>query len=959
MTPSRRRASTHRAGTTLRECSGLTTRLALVYVECEGGSGAVRRMLEVAGLADQEAELRDEHAWLPDEYRTRLFDAAAEVLGDPEAPRRMGESAIDLNTGQSLKLGLRALGSPRLLYANVVRANAKFNRVHEMGLLELGDDYARVTNAPIDGTPWHPSNCSYNVGLLSCAPQLWGEPLARVSHPSCIGRGDDVCVYEVSWTSPEQRTRHLLAWGGGAIVAVGAAAALAPAAVPFTIAGSAGAALFAAVTRSSRRRRLLENEVRQERDSTELLMGSLHDLVSALRLDDVLERITVNARAAVGGTEFALLLEEPDGLRCQGSPGLPVALGADLAAWAENFRRPLEQQYVIDDLAGVDALASLRNHPELQAGSLCSVPLGEGSGPVGALIAVAGVRRAFLPRDISLIRSYANQAAIAIANARLYEAQEALAIRDPLTGLFNHREFHERLSGELERCRRYGGEVSIVMLDLDNFKQVNDTGGHAEGDRVLRGVARAMEKVGRGPDLAFRIGGDELAAILPGTGRQAAEVIAARLRDEMAGVDPRVGVSLGIAGWPESGPSKDAILAHADSELYADKHRPAAQLRGSGPSLDAGRTSGRGRAPGARAGRHLEVARHLALTLAPVREPAEIARIAVSALQESLDIPLVMISLLETPDRVKPIVGAGPLWDQLSEPDSWRLGLGEGVMGRAAKTGEPALITDTRNIPDFIASEEIPEPRSELAVPIRVRGEVWGVLNIEDVEPWAFDAEDLGFTDMIAAQVGVAIHRALMFEELEETFMATIAVLSDALEATDAYTAEHARGVAELAEQVGVRLGMRGVDLRDLRYGALLHDIGKIAVPTEVLTKPGPLDPSELAEMRRHAAVGAELLEQIPAFASVHPLVRASHERWDGGGYPDGLREQEIPLGARIISACDAFHAMTSDRPYRDAMPIEVALGELRLHAGRQFDGSVVAVLLELVNERDEASQPA
>ncbi len=935
-------------------------RLILVYTEREGGPEAVQRLLETAGLADREDELRDEHAWLPDEFRIRLFDAAAEVLGDPEAPRRMGESAIDLNTGQSLKLGLRALGSPRLLYSNVVRANAKFSRVHEMDLLEVGDDHARISNVPLGDAEWHPTNCQYNVGLLSCAPKLWGEPAARVSHPRCIGDGDQICVYEVSWTSPEQQIRRLLAWGGGAIAAVGATAIVAPVAVPFTLAGCGAAALAAATRRSVHRRRLLENEVQQERDSTELLMGSLHDLASALRLDDVLERITANAQAAIGGTEFALLLEEPEGLRCQGSPGLPPALRSDLLSWAESFRRPFEEQFVIDDLGGVDALASLRDHPELRAGSLCSVPLAGGAGTTGALVAVAGVRRAFLPRDVSLIHSYASQAAIAISNARLYEAQEALAIRDPLTGLFNHREFHERLSRELERCRRYGGEVSIVMLDLDNFKVVNDTGGHAEGDRVLREVANALEGTCRTPDLAFRVGGDELAVILPETGREAATVISTRIGEELACVDPRVGVSMGIASWPESGPSKDTILARADSELYANKHRlPVRSRDAEAASLDVSRGHGRERPAQAHAGRRLGVARRLALALAPVREPDEIARIAVGALHESLDIPLVMISRLESADTVQGIAGAGPLWDGLSQPDSWSQELGEGVVGRAARTGEPALIADTRQVPDFIASVEVPEPRSELAVPIRVRGEIWGVLNIEHVEAGAFDVEDLEFADMIAAQVGAAIHRGLMFEELEETFMATIGVLSDALEATDAYTAEHARTVAELSEQLGRSLGMRGVDLRDLRYAALLHDIGKISVPPEILTKPGPLDPDQLAEMRRHAAVGAEMLEQIPAFASVHPLVRSAHERWDGGGYPDGLREQEIPLGARVIAACDALHAMTSDRPYRDAMSVERAVEELQRHMGRQFDPQVIVALLQLIAERDKTPQLA
>ena len=179
--------------------------------------------------------------------------------------------------------------------------------------------------------------------------------------------------------------------------------------------------------------------------------------------------------------------------------------------------------------------------------------------------------------------------------------------------------------------------------------------------------------------------------------------------------------------------------------------------------------------------------------------------------------------------------------------------------------------------------------------------------------------------------------------------MTPLLALSDALAAKDAGTAEHARQVAALAERVGARLGMRGAELRALRWGALLHDVGKIELRDELLAKPGILTEREFDEVKQHTVVGARMVERVARLGKVHQLVRWSHERWDGTGYPDGLAGTAIPLGSRVIFACDAYDAMVSDRPYRAAMSLDEALGELRAGAGSQFDPEVVdALVLEL-----------
>ena len=178
--------------------------------------------------------------------------------------------------------------------------------------------------------------------------------------------------------------------------------------------------------------------------------------------------------------------------------------------------------------------------------------------------------------------------------------------------------------------------------------------------------------------------------------------------------------------------------------------------------------------------------------------------------------------------------------------------------------------------------------------------------------------------------------------------MATVEALLEALAAKDQYTSEHGLEVQHLTVETGVALGLGGEALGHLAQAAVLHDIGKIGVPLEVLHKPAPLDPTELALIRQHPILGERILAPVARLRPVIPLVRSSHERWDGAGYPDGTAGEDIPLGARIIAVVDAYSAMTTDRPYRAAMPDADARQELREHAGTQFDSDVVRAFLDV-----------
>jgi putative nucleotidyltransferase with HDIG domain len=186
--------------------------------------------------------------------------------------------------------------------------------------------------------------------------------------------------------------------------------------------------------------------------------------------------------------------------------------------------------------------------------------------------------------------------------------------------------------------------------------------------------------------------------------------------------------------------------------------------------------------------------------------------------------------------------------------------------------------------------------------------------------------------------------------ELNSAYRGTALLLGDVVEADDSYTGEHCKDVVRLALSVARELGLDVEQQRHVEFAALLHDIGKIAVPKEIVNKPSALDEQEWEIIKTHTVEGQRMLERVGGFMrEVGESVRSHHERWDGLGYPDGLRAEQIPLAARIVSCCDTFNAMTTTRPYREALPASVAVAELKANAGSQFDPAVVAVLVALV----------
>ena len=353
-----------------------------------------------------------------------------------------------------------------------------------------------------------------------------------------------------------------------------------------------------------------------------------------------------------------------------------------------------------------------------------------------------------------------------------------LAHRDPLTGLWNRRRFEQDLSHQLERCQRAGERAALVLLDVDDFKQVNDLLGHLAGDEVLCALGDTLSARLRPGDHASRLGGDEFALLLVDVDEHDVARIATelegQLRDAAAAAQDRtsLSISIGTALLDRSTGGVNEALEAADRAMYAAK-----QGRG-GPDLET--------------------------------------------------------------EALRPAVGATAV-------------------------------------------------------------------------------------------------------------MASLRALLAAVNARDSYTATHSREVVTLARGVARRLGLDESQASEVEHIALLHDLGKIAVPDAILRKAGPLTHHEQTLMRQHPVIGAEILASMPELAHLSPAVRAEHERWDGGGYPDGLAGEQIPIASRIGLVCDAYHAMTSNRPYRWAMSATAARQEIRREAGAQFCPHASAALLELL----------
>jgi diguanylate cyclase (GGDEF)-like protein len=565
----------------------------------------------------------------------------------------------------------------------------------------------------------------------------------------------------------------------------------------------------------------------------------------------------------------------------------------------------------------------------------------------------------YAPRDLgedelALLESFAELAAIACRNASVHAGLAEAARTDGLTGCLNHAALHETLRREMLRSRRTGRRISVAIIDLDHFKDVNEDHGHLIGDEVLRRVGRALREAVRPYDFVARYGGDEFAIVAVDAGEARAAEIAeraiarlGRAIEDVLGSSSATRATAGVAEWAGTSSSAD-LVRDADRALLYGKQQGVrgAAVRATGVPHDfvLGRPSEEVRRPdtGAALGwpsavrRETEPLRRRAAQLAMATELGarvggmtgirEIAEAAVTAVDGAFDLTACAVIHARDDGALETVAASGP----------------HGAAARASAAVELAL---ANRRPEAAAGGS----EALLAVPIRAGDETWGALDVRRRGAAPFEGADVRFLEVVAGQLASALRSAGLYERLERAYLDTSAALAEAIEAKDSRPARHARAIADLAESLGRHLGMDADELGALRYAALFHDIGKIAVPEAVLNKAGPLTDSERAAIERHAVVADEILARVEFLAAARPLVRHSHERWDGRGYPDGLAGERIPSGARVLTVCDAHQAMTADRPYRSALTPDAVRSELTQGAGTQFDARVVAALLDLV----------
>ena len=788
-----------------------------------------------------------------------------------------------------------------------------------------------------------------------------------------------------------------------------------------------------------------------------------------------------------------------------------ISFAEGITGWATRHREP-----VLCNQAHLDPRVRTVPGTPMEPEALICIPLIARGHTKGTLnIYREGDAVAFSETEFEIAKRFGDAAALALDNAEIRARLEHQARTDSLTGLFNHSVFYERLLQTLQESSRTHMPLAVLMLDIDDFKHVNDVHGHAVGDELLRFLAEALRAIVRPEDVICRLGGEEFAVLMEGCRGEHAVRVAERVQTRLAEVDfPGIGrmtVSVGLALGPEHAMNPRELAACAEAAMMTAKAQGKNQV-----VLYDEDGARRPDAPGierdVRSIAHLKMLQSLTGKLNRLNDVREIGEAIAAELRSLVDYHNCRVFVVDG-DELNPVAFLGDLtsgMDSLSL-DILRKRVGEGVTGRCAELGESIVVGDAANCEfgqQIEGTDAIEE--SLLAVPLRYGSRVVGVIVVSKLGLDQFDEDDVRLLEVLAGHAAVAVENASLYESarreaesatsllefgrelatlvdlddiagrvtelsaeiigssntsffleadgelalqaqhghspeaaavlvsrrvpvaafdvdrdpyisepsdyepaiggkapvpggryavapfavdgragflaalveredfgerelallgglaqqaklaianassyegLERTFVSTVEALANALEANDEYTSTHARWITDLSLRVGRELGLDERTLKCLELGALLHDIGKIGIPSDVLSKPGRLTAAERNLVQTHPELGERIIAPIDRLQVVRPIVRHCHERWDGHGYPDGLAGEAIPLESRIIFVCDAYHAMTTDRPYRRRLSHREAVRRLAEGAGSQFDPHVVEVALRVLEQ--------
>jgi putative nucleotidyltransferase with HDIG domain len=278
----------------------------------------------------------------------------------------------------------------------------------------------------------------------------------------------------------------------------------------------------------------------------------------------------------------------------------------------------------------------------------------------------------------------------------------------------------------------------------------------------------------------------------------------------------------------------------------------------------------------------------------------------------------------------------------------------EKITGFTLKEKKPLLITPDVRLPSgFEEIMELEGMSSSIYMPLTIRGNSIGILYISRKgSEHLFTQSEVEFVSVLSGQAAAAIENARLYEKLEKSYLSIIVTLSGVVEARDLYTDKHMKDISEYSVEIAQKLNIPDNDIENIRKAALLHDLGKICVPDHILMKPEKLSDEEMDVIRKHPVNGARILESVEPIKYAQEIIKHHHEYYDGSGYPEGLKGERIPLGARIIAVADAFGAMTTNRPYRKALSTDEAIKELKKFSGIQFDPQIVGIFIFLLQEK-------